>query len=76
MTSASNLIPETSSSPVSLLIFALVNAETDKIVAGFEDLENIKIIDLGKLDLKQHNIVAQVNANHPDDKLAHDSICT
>ncbi|VEP13569.1 hypothetical protein H1P_2040003 [Hyella patelloides LEGE 07179] len=36
MTSTSNLIPETISSPQSLLTFALVNAETDKIVEGFE----------------------------------------
>ena len=47
-----------------LLTLALVNAETDKIVRGFEDLATNSEIDLADLDTSQYNLVALVNSDH------------
>lgn len=50
----------------SLLTFALVDAETDQVVEGYEDLGTNPEIDLRALDLTQFSVVAQVNPDHPD----------
>lgn len=49
-----------------LLTFALVNAQTDTVVPGFENLDISQEINLDGLDLSQHNIVALVNPKHPE----------
>lgn len=48
-----------------LLTFALVNAETDEFVEGFDDLDSSNTISMSGLDLTQYNIVAKVNPNNP-----------
>ncbi|MGD1899947.1 MAG: hypothetical protein ACFB16_23745, partial [Phormidesmis sp.] len=42
------------------ITFALVTADTDKVVKGFEDLSDSGTIDLSGLDLEKYNLVAQV----------------
>ena len=54
----------TSSNP--LLTFALVDANTDVVVQGYEDLGASPEINLKDLDLTNFSLVAQVNPNHPD----------
>ena len=49
-----------------LMRFALVDAETDNVVKGFENLGANGEIDLKGLDLDQYNLVAQINADHPE----------
>ncbi|MEM9004225.1 MAG: DUF5060 domain-containing protein [Cyanobacteria bacterium P01_F01_bin.86] len=49
-----------------LMSFALVNAETDKVVAGYENLGADSTINLNKLDLDKFNIIAQINPDHPE----------
>lgn len=47
-----------------LLSFALVNAETNEIVDGYENLGRNGRININGLDLEQYSLVAQVNPNH------------
>ena len=56
--------PDPNSQP--LLTFALVDAETDQIVEGFEDLGANPQVNLSELDLTQFNLIAQVNPNNPE----------
>lgn len=49
-----------------LLKLALVNAETDTVVAGFEDLAAIPEVSLSGLDFSHYNLVALVNSEHSD----------
>lgn len=49
-----------------LIRFALVDAETDAFVQGFEDLGANSTIDLNGLALTQYNVVASINPDHPD----------
>ena len=65
--------PEPTPSPVPqptptdpLLTLALVNAETDKVVKGFENLATNSEIDLADLDFTQFSLAARVNPDHPD----------
>ncbi len=51
-------------STVDLLKLALVNAETDQIVDGYEDLSANSIIDLSGVDF-QYSIVGIINPDHP-----------
>ena len=59
-------VSEPPPSSQSLLTFALVDADTDQIVEGYEDLGANPDIDLNELDLTQFSVVAQVNSDHPD----------
>ena len=54
----------TSSQP--LFTVALVDASTDEVVQGYEDLGISPKINLNTLDLKEFNLVARVNSDHPD----------
>ncbi|PZD72211.1 hypothetical protein C1752_03797 [Acaryochloris thomasi RCC1774] len=49
-----------------LLTFALVDAETDQVVAGYEDLGASPELNLNDLDLKRFSLIARVNPKHPD----------
>ncbi|MEO0867157.1 MAG: hypothetical protein AAFY17_01685 [Cyanobacteria bacterium J06642_11] len=49
-----------------LLTLGLIDAQTNQIVSGFEDLSANSTIDLSTLDFSQYSLVAQVNADHPD----------
>lgn len=46
--------------------FALVDAETNEVVEGYDDLSAIAQIDLNTLAIDAYSIVAQVNPSHPD----------
>lgn len=58
--------PEPSGSGETLFTFALVNAETNAIVDGYEDLASLSAINLNDLDFTKFNLVAQVNPDHPE----------
>ena len=47
-----------------LVTLALVNAKTDKVVSGYEDLSTVDGINLDNLDLNEYNIAAVVNPDH------------
>ncbi|MEL7316578.1 MAG: calcium-binding protein, partial [Cyanobacteria bacterium J06559_3] len=49
-----------------LVTLALVDADIDAIVPGFEDLANITEVDLNSLDVSEYNIVALIDPDHPD----------
>ncbi|WP_272063403.1 CAP domain-containing protein [Oscillatoria sp. CS-180] len=49
-----------------LMTFALVDAKSNKIVKGYEDLAANDAINLDGIDFSQYSIVAQLNPNHPD----------
>lgn len=49
-----------------LIRLALVNAATDELVPGFDDLAVQGTIDLNNLNFEQYSIVAIVNPDHPD----------
>ena len=66
VTPAPNPVPEPSPSSGPLMTLALVNAKTDQLVPGYEDLGSISTLDLGQLNVKHYNILAQVNPHHPD----------
>ncbi|MEO1508158.1 MAG: hypothetical protein AAFU84_10960 [Cyanobacteria bacterium J06633_23] len=60
-------LPEPTPDPTDpLLTLALVNAETDKVVKGFENLATNSEIDLADLDFTQFSLAARVNPDHPD----------
>ncbi|MEL6224406.1 MAG: hypothetical protein AAFR31_17355, partial [Cyanobacteria bacterium J06627_8] len=49
-----------------LMTFALVDAETDNIVDGYENLTAGASLDLSGLDPSKYSVIAQVNSDHPD----------
>ncbi|MEM9005052.1 MAG: DUF5060 domain-containing protein [Cyanobacteria bacterium P01_F01_bin.86] len=57
--------PEPPTNGQSLIKFALVDAETDTFVKGYEDLGADSTLNLDELDLSQYNIVAKINPDHP-----------
>lgn len=66
---AEPVAPDPSNPPVSeaesFITFALVNAETNEIAAGYENLGVNGEIDLSDIDFDQFNLIAQINENHP-----------
>jgi hypothetical protein len=50
----------------SLFKFALVNAETNEVFEGYEDLSMVSSVNLKALDSQRFNLKAMVNADHPD----------
>ena len=60
-------VPDPTPNPTGpLFTLALVDADTDAIVSGFEDLANISEVDLNNLDVSSYNIIAVINPDHPD----------
>ena len=55
--------PEPPASGESLITFALVDAETDTFVKGYEDLGADGTLNLNELDLSEYNIVARINSD-------------
>ena len=51
--------PTLSQSP---LTFALINADTDKVVKGYQNISDGSVINLNGLGLKNYSLVAQVNS--------------
>ncbi|MEM7770731.1 MAG: hypothetical protein AAF327_09490 [Cyanobacteria bacterium P01_A01_bin.37] len=49
-----------------LMTFALVDAETDEIVDGYENLGMGGSLNLSGLDVEKYNVVAKINPDYPD----------
>lgn len=56
----------TSASATPLMTFALVDAKTNQIVSGYENLGANNTVNLGDLDLAKYSVIAQINSEHPD----------
>ena len=66
-------VPEPASVPMpaptpnqALINFALVDANTDQVIAGYESLDANSTIDLNGLELDNFNILARINADSPE----------
>ena len=55
-------------SPGPLMTFALADAETNKVVEGFENLTDGTKVNMNGLDLEKYTVIAQINYAHPDAK--------
>ena len=62
---APTLIKDSSELIQPLIKLSLVNAETNQIVEGYEDLAVNNIIDLSQIDLTQYSLIAQINQGNP-----------
>ncbi|MGF1523105.1 MAG: calcium-binding protein [Leptolyngbyaceae cyanobacterium] len=49
-----------------LVTLALIDADTDAVVSGFENLADVSEIDLNGLDISKYNIAALIDPDHPD----------
>ncbi|MEL7315714.1 MAG: hypothetical protein AAFN08_12255, partial [Cyanobacteria bacterium J06559_3] len=58
--------PQPDPTSKSLFTLSLMDATTDEVVEGYENLGSISKIDLSDLDLTEFTLVAQVNSSHPD----------
>lgn len=63
-TNQSSIPRNDANSPKSLFTFALVDATTDKVVKGYENLGATPTINLNNLGLKQFNLLAKVNSDY------------
>lgn len=64
--SSSNNSPEVESSAKPLFTIALVDADTNKIVEGYEDIAAKSDINLDNTDLGRFSLLVRINEDHPD----------